>query len=79
MGHFNNIATVQAEYRFFPSFFILGVNKVVFVQGCSQGCYKVVYKVATRLSQGCLQGCYKVVTRLLQGCSRVNCIPVTRL
>ena len=72
MGHFNNIATVQAEYRFFPTFFD---NKVVFVQGCSQGCYKVVYKVVTRL----LQGCYKVVTRLLQGCYRVNCIPVTRL
>ena len=76
MGHFNNIATVQAEYRFSPTFFD---NKVVFVQGCSQGCYKVVYKVATRLLQGCLQGCYKVVTRLLQGCYKVVTVSIAYL
>ena len=88
MGHFNNIAT-RASTDFPPPpppFFILRDNKVVFVQGCSQGmftrllqgCYKVVYKVVTRLLQGCykvatrlLQGCYKVVTRLLQSCYKV--------
>ena len=45
------------------------------LQGCLQGCYKVVTRLFTRL----LQGCYKVVTRLfpcqLHTCNQV----VTRL
>ena len=86
MGHFQQHSYSLGRIQIFPLFFILGDSKVVFVQGC----YKVVYKVVTRLLQGwlqgcykvvtrLLQGCYKVVTRLLQGCYRVNCIPVTRL
>ena len=62
-GHFNNIATVKSEYRFFPLFF----------HTWRQLCYKVVYKVVTRLFTRLLQGW------LLQDCCCVNCILVTRL
>ena len=75
MGHFQQHSYSLGRVQISPSFFILGDNKVVFVQGCSQGCYKVV----TRLLQGCYKVVYKGVTRLLQGCYKVVTVSIAYL
>ena len=54
MGHFNNIATVYIKYRFFSYLETtrLFLYKVFtrLLQGCLQGCYKVVARLFTNES-----------------------------
>ena len=83
MGHFQQHSYSLGRVQIFPLFFHTWRQQGCFctrlftrlLQGCLQGCYKVVTRLVTRL----LQGCYKVVTRLLP-CQLHTCNQVvTRL